>query len=137
MCTFFDEALGCGQAHATVTACDDCNLTVQLSHNFTFCGVECASAPICTNCAISGSLIRIHFNYMWITDPLVKEIYASRRQKKLHPSTCGRSRRRHRAWCRCVHARYRPPGQRGVGHTVSPFPNSRSLVRSIAAYECG
>jgi hypothetical protein len=34
--TFFDEALGCGQANPAASACDYRNLTFKLSHNYSF-----------------------------------------------------------------------------------------------------
>jgi hypothetical protein len=42
---FIDEALCCGAADAGSAARDDCNLTLKLSHNFSFRGVGTASAP--------------------------------------------------------------------------------------------
>src|SRR6185503_3680628 len=41
---FFNEPSGARQRHAARSARDDCNLTVQLSHDFSFRGVGTASA---------------------------------------------------------------------------------------------
>ncbi len=92
----------------------------------------------------NGPPIQIPTRGIWITDPkirttdpFVKASHASRRQEELQPSTRSRAGRCHRAWCRCVHARYRPPGRRRVGHAASSLPDARSLVRSVALYETG
>src|SRR5260221_13115577 len=42
---FVNEPLGARQRHSARSTRDDCNLTVKLSHNFSFRGVGTASAP--------------------------------------------------------------------------------------------
>jgi len=96
---FLDEALCCGEADARSAAADHGGLSIQSVHvmhpSLVF---RVVGQHLCSHWykgAVSfGPPIQILINYIrisdpniWSTDPFVKEIYASRRQKKLQPST--------------------------------------------------